>query len=430
MKILRVIASMDPATGGPCQGIRNSIPELKKLFVENEVVCLDNPDAAFLKNDDFPVHAIGPAQTPWYYSPRLLPWLLENLAGFDAVIVHGLWLYHGYAVRKAMDRLKSQHFSDRQRKTQLPKVFIMPHGMLDPYFQRAPERRLKALRNWIYWKLIEGKVIREAEGVLFTCKEEQRLASQAFHPYLPKQELNIGYGIAEPPLFAQRMRNAFLKDCPELRNCRYILFLSRIHEKKGVELLIKAYAKVAGRKPEMETALLDPQTEETELSAFSVSAGFPKLVIAGPGLETPYGKIIQQMVSETPGLKGAVFFPGMLSGDAKWGAFYGCEAFILPSHQENFGISIVEAMACGKMVLISDQVNIWQEIQSAGAGMVASDTFGGAQELLENWNRLSVEEKLAMGQQARNSFENNFSVGPVASRLREAVNNYLSAMSR
>lgn len=72
----------------------------------------------------------------------------------------------------------------------------------------------------------------------------------------------------------------------------------------------------------------------------------------------------------------------MLQGDVKWGAVHGCEEFVLPSRQENFAIAVVEALACGKPVLISDQVNIWREIAEDGAGLVGGDT-GGRGEIIE-----------------------------------------------
>jgi len=73
MKILRVIASMDPQSGGPCQGIRNTIKALLLHGVENEVVCVDAPNSEFIKKDSFPIHALGPATNPWAHSAQLLP---------------------------------------------------------------------------------------------------------------------------------------------------------------------------------------------------------------------------------------------------------------------------------------------------------------------------------------------------------------------
>ena len=153
MKILRVIDSMNPHSGGPCQGIRNSVQAMVQYGVENEVVCLDPPDSEFISKDNFKIYALGPATSPWRYSGKLIPWLNENLAKYEAVIVHGLWLYSSRAVEKVMRSKKS------------PPWFVMPHGMLDPYFQNSKDRRIKALRNRVYWKLIENKVVKRANGV-------------------------------------------------------------------------------------------------------------------------------------------------------------------------------------------------------------------------------------------------------------------------
>lgn len=404
MNLLRIITTMDPAFGGPCQGIRNSVPELEKLGVHNEVVCLDDPSSPFLGKDPFQIHAIGPAQGPWGYSPNLVPWLLDNFARFDAAIIHGLWLYHSYGAAKAVKSLKRMPKKSTE-KTAVPKLFVMPHGMLDPYFQRARERKLKAIRNWIYWKIIEGKVVNEADGLLFTCEAELILAREPFRPYAPKREINVGYGIQTPPTYTPSMREAFLQQCPGVKDSAYILFLSRIHEKKGVDILIEAFSELAGKVSR----------------AVGRSNNSVKLVIAGPGLDSAYGQRMQDLVKSRSEVKDLIFFPGMLGGNAKWGAFYGCDAFILPSHQENFGISVAEALACGKPVLISNQVNIWKEIQAAGGGIVGVDTVEGTKNLLVAWGNLSHEEKLKMGHNATQAFKEKFAIGPAASSLLNAV---------
>jgi len=389
MKILHVVASMDPRMGGVCQAVRTIDAGLTKLGVVNEVVSLDASDASFIKNETLVLHGLGPARGPWSYSAALVPWLTENLKRFDAVIIHGLWQYHSYAVRKALHRT-------REKSSLLPRLYVMPHGMLDPYFQRAKGRKLKALRNWIFWKIVEGAVINESHGLLFTCEEECLLARQTFTPYHPVRELVVGLGVEEPPPFEPRMQKAFFTKVGEASGSNFILFLSRIHEKKGVDILLHGYATLR-----------------------SESFVPPRLVLAGPGLETPFGEEIKKIAAS---VRPAVLFPGMLDGDYKWGAFYSSEAFVLPSHQENFGIAVVEALACGKPVLISNQVNIWREIQEAGCGIIAEDTARGAKELLDKWTALSHEEKVVMGQRARKLYEQRFAVSPAANRLLTALN--------
>lgn len=399
--MLRVIASMDPASGGPCQGIRNSIPELQRLGVHSEVVSLDDPKSSFLENDPFPIHALGPSKTSWCYSPKLSSWLEANISGYNIIIVHGLWLYHGYAVRSALIKLKLKNAMGVEF---IPKIFIMPHGMLDPYFQKASERKIKAIRNLMYWKIIESRIVNEADGLLFTCEEERRLARIPFSPYQPKREINVGYGIVEPPTLNDKMNKEFRKTCPNLKDSPYFLFLSRIHEKKGVDMLIKAYEK-----------LLAVQLKGKRLDAF------PRLVIAGPGLDSNYGRKMKEMVSQSNILSNYVFFTGMLNGDAKWGAFYSSKAFVLPSHQENFGISIVEALACNKPVLISRKVNIWKEIETEKSGFVADDTIEGTAQLLERWDALSEADRQELEQRAGNCYQKHFNIKQIAKQLKEVL---------
>ena len=398
MNLLHIIGSMDPCFGGPGQVVRSSIQELERLGVRNEVVCLDDPEAPFLQNDVFKIYPLGPRKGPWYYSPKLLRWLLENLECFNVIIVHGLWLYHNYAINKAIRIYQNM----KKERRQNVKVFIMPHGMLDPYFQRVPERRLKALRNWAYWKLIEGKTVTDAEGLLFTCEQELKLARQSFHPYKPKREINVGCGISAPPSFSLKMYQAFRKICSELKDSSYLLFLGRIHQKKGVDILINAYAEI----------LKKISSKELKI---------PKLVIAGPDLESTYGQKVKRMVSENACLDNMVLFPGMLTGDAKWGALYGCEAFVLPSHQENFGIAVVEALACGKPVLISNKVNIWREIKDGNAGLVAEDSQEEAEYILKEWLNMSAVEKQIMGERARATYEEHFEIHSSVKKLLNAI---------
>jgi len=375
---------MNPENGGPCQGIRNMIPALSGLDVVNEVLSFDAPDAAFLGKDNFVIHAIGPAKGPYAYCKNLKPWLLENLGRFDAVIIHGLWQYNSYGTYKAWKEFK-------RTNNKAPKLFVMPHGMLDPYFQRAKERRVKAVRNWLFWKLFENKVINGATGVLFTCQEELLLARETFRPYAPENEINVGYGVQQPPAFTEQMREAFADKYPAKEP--YLLFLSRIHHKKGVDILIKAY--------------LEAKQNNT----------LPSLVIAGPGLDSAFGKEMQLLA----GSGNNIYFPGMLSGNSKWGAFYGAEAFILPSHQENFGIAVVEALACNKPALISDQVNIWREISNGNGGIIKKDTTEGVSAMLKEWAGMTPAQQNEMSTGAGNVYLNNYIISQAALQFYNAI---------
>ncbi len=315
--------------------------------------------------------------------------LYEHLGSFDAVIVHGLWLYYGYAVRK-------QREAHKLKNNKAPKLFVMPHGMLDPYFQKAEGRKLKAIRNTVYWALIEKKLIARADALLFTCEEEKILARTTFKDYQPKREIVVSLGVDNPPAYHPAMRKAFCEKVTEAASAPYLLFLSRIHPKKGIDNLINAYI----------------AQKDVKL---------PKLIIAGPGLETPYGAEMLQLAQRSGNLDESIFFCGMLSGDAKWGAFYGCDAFILPSHQENFGIAVVEALACGKPVLISDQINIWREIKAAGAGLVAEDTADGTKEILNKFFSAAAEDKKQLGKAAISAFNKNFSISIASQKLYAAL---------
>jgi glycosyltransferase involved in cell wall biosynthesis len=376
MKLLHVIGSMNPDTGGPCQTIRNFAPHFLASGHSLDVVCLDDPGSGYLKGEKFQVFALGAGRGSWNFHPALRPWLLANLKQYDVAILNGLWQYQGYALWKAAAQVKTTPY------------YIFPHGMLDPWFQKISVRPVKALRNWIVWKLFQNRIVQDAAGLLFTCEEERRLARLPFRPYAPKREDVVGLGVPEPPQYEARMKSAFLEKCPGASGKPYFLFLSRIHPKKGVDLLIQAYA---------------------ELCRTAGGSTVPSLVIAGPGLDTTYGKEMQALAARLCP-PNSVFWPGMLSGDAKWGALYHCEASVLPSHQENFGITVVETLACGRPVLISNQVNIWREIKESGAALVEPDSPDGATRLFRDWIKLSADARLKMASQARLCFQSYFSI--------------------
>ena len=98
----------------------------------------------------------------------------------------------------------------------------------------------------------------------------------------------------------------------------------------------------------------------------------------------------------------------MLRGDAKWGAFYAAEAFVLTSHQENFGIAVAEALSCGKPVLLSDKVNIAAEIAADGAGLMEDDTAAGTSVCWSAGSSFRRPNGEAMAARARECFHRRY----------------------
>ena len=375
MKILHILPSVDPQGGGPMEGVRQRGQRLVEMGHGVEVVTLDAPGAPFLAAFPLPVHALGPARGGYRYCPRLVPWLMQHAPGFDAVVIHGLWQYHSFGAWRALRRLGKPYF-------------VFTHGMLDPWFKRTYP--LKHLKKWLYWPWAEYRVLRDARAVLFTSEDERVLARESFWLYRARESI-VAYGTAPPPTNAVALREHFFAAHPQLRGKRVLLFLSRIQEKKGCDLLLEAFARVASEAPDLH------------------------LVMAGPD-QTGWVATLQAQARRL-GVDQRVLWPGMLQGDLKWGAFYASEAFALPSHQENFGIAVAEALGCGLPVLISDKVNIWREIQADGAGFVGPDTLQGAETTLRRWLALDRAARQAMALQASKTFHQRFTVDAMARSL-------------
>lgn len=379
LKILRVISSLRPEGGGPIEGVKLSQRFLEEQGVRVEIVCADTPGSPWLSDPRLPkVYPLGPARGGYAYTDNLVPWLKLNARNYDAVVVHGLWQFHGFAVRSALTKLGVPYF-------------VFPHGMLDPWFKQAYP--LKHLKKWLYWPWAEYRVLRDAKAVIFTSEEERQQAKKSFWLYRANEVVSA-YGTDAPPL-DDGLSESFLAQYPELKNKRLFLYLSRIHEKKGCDLLIEAFSRVAKLNANLH------------------------LVMAGPD-QTGWAFSLKNRAAEL-GIADRITWPGMLTGESKWGAFYSSEIFCLPSHQENFGIVVAEALACGRPVLISDKVNIWREITDNGSGFVASDTLDGTLANIEKWLALSPIEQRNMQSQARLCFERNFHVRSAAERLVEII---------
>jgi glycosyltransferase involved in cell wall biosynthesis len=389
MKILHIISSVNPTGGGPIEGIKQ-LGEINSLKGGHqvEIACLDLSDSLWIQNFPLKIYALGSSISKYRFSKNLLPWLKQNASNYDCIIVNGIWQYSSFGTWRALKWLRKHHHPT-------PPYFVFTHGMLDPWFKRTYP--LKHLKKWLYWPWAEYRVLRDAKAIFFTCEEERTLARQSFWLYRCN-EVVVHYGTSEPPTDIAQQTQSFWAKFPELRAKRIILFLSRIHVKKGCDLLINAFAQVAQTDPSLH------------------------LVMAGPD-QTGWQTDLQNMAQKL-GISQHITWTDMLQDELKWGAFRAAEVFILPSHQENFGIAVAEALACSLPVLISNKVNIWREIEADGAGLVANDDLEGTTELFQKWLALSPQAQQNMRQNAQKCFTERFEITKAAQNLIEVLTSY------
>ncbi len=391
MSVLHVIFSVDARGGGPIEGVLQQAAHRSSDQFTVNIASLDSPGAPCVAACPVKTFALGGEELrsgswrrllPWVrygYQKRAVPWLRENINKYDIVVVNGLWNYATMAARRAL--VGSGH----------PYV-VFTHGMLDPWFKKTYP--LKSFFKQLFWLFNEGPLLNNANAVLFTTDDEREVSRNAFWPYRVRERV-VGYGCGDAPADDGTQEAAFRQTVPGLGQHRYLLFLSRIHPKKGCDLLIEAFASIA--KVDLE---LD-------------------LVMAGPDQVGLRAELEAQ--ASRLGVEQRIHWPGMLSGAAKWGAFRGSEAFVLTSHQENFGIVVAEALASGKPALVSDKVQIWREVVNAGAGLAEPDDVDGSKRLLQRFVALSPEQRQAMSAAARSVFLEKFEMSKVVETINAAL---------
>jgi glycosyltransferase involved in cell wall biosynthesis len=205
---------------------------------------------------------------------------------------------------------------------------VRPLGTLDPWSLEQKRVRKQLLLRWGARQLLDG-----AAGMHYTTDEEQRLAEAAVGGLPEGSVVPIGIDDA---FFATPTRERAMP--------RYVLLLARLDAKKGVDLLIRAFHEA------------------------TADAGYAswKLIIAGDG-DPGFVSGLKSLVAEGAA-RGRIIFTGWVANDAKLSLIEGASLFALPSHQENFGISVVESMACGVPVLVTPGVNLATAIVGAEAG--------------------------------------------------------------
>jgi glycosyltransferase involved in cell wall biosynthesis len=196
------------------------------------------------------------------------------------------------------------------------------------------------LRKKLYELGVERHNLAVAARIHFTSEDEMELARKSG---LPFRSAVVPLGVDRDETTGGTTSRGFFARWPELRGRRVLLYLGRINFKKGFDILVRAFGQLARERPDVH------------------------LMIAGPDSDGYERQVRGWLRAEN--VLDRVTLTGLIQGVDKALALAGATAFVLPSYTENFGIAVVEAMAAGLPVVISNRVNIWREIVAAGAGI-------------------------------------------------------------
>ena len=378
LKILHVVADCNPAMGGISEGVLRLGEAYRALGHEQHLLTLDLPGDPWVIAHPSPIAAMGSGGIgDRVYPRRAIAWLQANASHYDGIIVDGLWNAATLTARLALPGSASAYA-------------VFPHGMLDPWFRQLQPVKERVKR--LAFRANEGPLLRAARAVLFTSEQERVLARESWPGWRGITEKVVGFGAGEPP---QSFHVSGAKSGPMpgiMEGQPYLLFMSRIHPKKGLDILLQAYAA-------------------------SRAAHTHRLVIAGPGDPAYIDRLVQQ--ARCLGIADRIHWPGMVTGETKWQLLRNCAALTLVSHQENFGVVVAEACACGTPVIVSDQVNIHADIAAASAGLVCSPAPRSATAALDRFARSSEGERAAMAKNARQLYEDRYAMTSVARRVLE-----------
>jgi glycosyltransferase involved in cell wall biosynthesis len=380
MRALHVIPSLSAEHGGPSYAVRAMARALAAHDVDVTIATTDDDgdDARFhvpvgkpMQEDATTVYYFRRNFLPYKVSFGLARWLRSNISKFDIVHIHALFSFSSTV---------AAHFAHRQS---VPYV-VRPLGVLNRY---GLENRRPLLKK-ITMPLFEFRILRHSAAIHYTSEAEKREAGEMS----PAIGCHRSVVIPLPVETANGSAEDFLKRYPLVKNRRVVLFLSRIDEKKGIELLFGAFAEVRRR---ISDAVL---------------------VIAGNG--TP--AYIQQLRDRAQGLNIAehILWTGHLQGEVKAGAFAVADVFVLPSRSENFGIAAAEALAAGVPTVVTQAVAIADDIRSFDAGIVVKDTESG---LAEAICRILNDHDLAsrLAQKAQILAAERYGINAVGRQLRE-----------
>ena len=352
MHILHVNSGVDPRQGGPTTAMLALIHAQIDAGLKISVASTFGRDfesgaAERMRQVGADVHLIGPSTHVMAWHRNIKPMLRKLIPQADVVHIHGLWE-------------EIQHRAAKLSRWFYKPYLFTPHGMLDPWSLR--QGRLK--KN-IYLTARLRKDLDQATAIHFTDETERDVTTAlGLAPKPIVERLIIDLSDFQPPPPRGRFRALFSKQLTDAQGERpFVLFMSRIHHKKGLDLLVPAFAEAIKRNDDARTML----------------------AIAGPNIGG-YQATVEELVKQH-NLVDRVIFPGMLYGRDRAAAMVDARLFALPSYQENFGVVIIESLAAGTPVLISDQVAIHRHVTEGQVGEVVTTKVEAVTDALCRWMR-------------------------------------------
>jgi glycosyltransferase involved in cell wall biosynthesis len=318
-RILHVICSVSQEAGGPVSTLRGLLSVWLRLGLTADVAASQEEA---ISGTELPCHLILKFQRTFpqrfWRSGPFEKWLSRCASDYDLVIVHGVWNFFSYRACSIL------------RDRDCPYLLI-PHGSLDP-FDLAKKRLLKKVLG----PLLVAGMLSNARAVLCSSRREaQRLVA-----YGAKANREVVFWPVSQRRLGERMSFRVRYGIPA--GAFVFLFLSRIDYKKGLELIIPAFAEAARSRSNV------------------------VLVIAGAG-EASYEQGIRALAARFLGGLN-VIFTGFLSGTERDDAYAGADCFLLPSRNENFGHAVIEALVHDLPVVISREVYIDRFIEEYNCG--------------------------------------------------------------
>lgn len=383
MKILHVVSLINASTGGPAVSVTRLASEQAAVGHDVALVCLDYPhlgpavEAPGVRLVSVPGTPLAVWGRGW--SPALRRTIFEEARRADVVHNHGLWMWPNACARQAAAAAGRP-------------LVISPRGMLDTWSLRRSR-----LRKAVAWRLFEKRNLESAALFHVTSAHEEGNVRDAG---LSQPVVMAPNGIDLPVLASKPPRADLEHRWPRLRGARWVVFLSRLHPKKGLDVLVQAWAQLrrGGASPDA------------------------VLVIAGPDL-TGYRGEVEGLIA-AHGLGDSVVLTGEVRGRDKDVLLGHAEVFVLPSYSENFGIVIGEAMAWARPVIAS-KATPWGAVADVGAGWWVEPRAETVAAALEDALGRMPEELDRMGASARRLVETQYTWPGAAARVTAACKTLL-----